>query len=91
MNPDTTQHDTVEHLNTTMEEVVKPTLVRIETQVLKTNGSVRGLLSWKSYIQGGLTVICIVLLPIIFMVIQNYMTSTENFKTLQILQANIKK
>jgi len=50
-------HIEITKLNQTMEEVVKPTLVRIEAQTTKTNGTVRDLQRWKSYIMGGLSVI----------------------------------
>lgn len=41
----------------------KEQLTRIEVQVLKTNGTVANLKSWKSYITGGLTILTIVILP----------------------------
>lgn len=43
----------------------KEQLTRIEVQVLKTNGSVANLKSWKSYITGGLTILTIVIVPAI--------------------------
>ena len=82
-------HIEITKLNQTMEEVIKPTLVRIEAQTIKTNGTVRDLQRWKSYIMGGLSVICIVLLPLIFMVVQNYFTSIGNQEMIKNLQANV--
>ena len=82
-------HIEITKLNQTMEEVVKPALARIEMQTTKTNGTVRDLQRWKSYIMGGLSVICIVLLPLIFMVVQNYFTSIGNQEMIKNLQANV--
>lgn len=82
-------HIEITKLNQTMEEVIKPTLVRIEAQTTKTNGTVRDLQRWKSYIMGGLSVICIVLLPLIFIVIQNYFSDMQNTVMIKSLQANI--
>ena len=84
-------HTEIIKLNQTMDEVIKPTLVRIETQTTRTNGNVRDLQKWRSFITGGLSVICIVLLPLIFMVVQNYFTSMENQNMIKNLQANVEQ
>ena len=82
-------HAEIAKLNQTMEEVVKPTLVRIEMQTTKTNGTVRNLQQWKSFMMGGLAVIGVVLLPIIFIVIQNYFSDMQNTVMIKSLQANV--
>ena len=41
------------------------TVERIEAQTIKTNGSVRGLQIWKSFIVGGMAVITMVVIPMI--------------------------
>ena len=81
-------HAEIAKLNQTMEEVVKPTLARIEVQTTKTNGTVRSLQQWKSFMMGGLAVIGVVLLPIIFIVIQNYFSDMQNTTIIKSLQAN---
>ena len=83
------EHDLVQKLNITMEEIVKPTLIRIEDKATKTNGNIRDLQRWRAYMTGGLTVICVVLLPLVFMVIQNYLSTVENQQMIRNLQANI--
>ena len=83
-------HAEIAKLNQTMEEVVKPTLVRIEMQTTKTNGTVRSLQQWKSFMMGGLAVIGAVLLPLIFIVVQMYYKSIAKYSNIEQFTSNHK-
>ena len=63
-------------------------LQRIEAQTVKTNGSVRSLQAWRGYIMGGLAVITVVILPLIFLVIKNVISIQTNTQNINNLQAN---
>lgn len=45
------------------------TLSRIETQTVKTNGSVADLKGWQSYMKGGLTILSILVVPVLLYII----------------------
>jgi hypothetical protein len=45
---------------------------KIIEQTTKTNGSVRDLQRWRSYILGALSVISIIIIPVAFMVLESW-------------------
>lgn len=52
---------------------IKDTVSRIEMQTIRTNGRVSSLEVWKGFITGGLAVIVLLLLPILFIMVTNYL------------------
>lgn len=56
-------------IDTFMDEITA-TLGRIETQTTKTNGSVRSLQVWRGFITGGLAILAIIVIPLLFMLIK---------------------
>lgn len=56
-------------IDTFMDEI-KETLGRIETQTIKTNGSVRSLQVWRGFITGGLAILALIVIPLLFMLIK---------------------
>lgn len=55
-------------------EHVKQNLEEIKNQVIKTNGRVGNLETWRSYMTGAIAVIALMLAPIILLIIQNYIS-----------------
>lgn len=51
---------------------IQKTVARIEAQTVKTNGRTSKLENWQNFIMGGLAVITILMLPILFIVVNNY-------------------
>lgn len=47
-------------------EEIRNTLARIEAQTTKTNGSVRSLQIWRGFITGGLAIITVLIIPLLF-------------------------
>jgi hypothetical protein len=60
------------------------TVERIEAQTMKTNGSVRGLQIWKSFIVGGMAVITMIVIPMITFIFFDKITQlNEKIETSQ--------
>lgn len=56
-----------------MDNIIKEihsTVKRIEEQTTKTNGRVSKLETWRGFITGGLAVVAVLLVPILFMLIK---------------------
>ena len=49
---------------------IKETLERIEAQTMKTNGRVSALEIWQGFMKGGLAIIMVFILPIIFFLLK---------------------
>ena len=54
-------------------EEMKKELSALTTQVLKTNGSVTKLKEWRSYMLGGMAVLTLLVVPLLFMVLGIYL------------------
>jgi hypothetical protein len=48
---------------------------QIIEQTTKTNGTVRSLQIWKAYITGAITVLTVLVLPIVFMILRDWLSS----------------
>ena len=53
---------------------IKRKLDLIHKQVITTNGRVTGLERWKSYMQGGMTVLSIIVVPLVVYVVRGWIT-----------------
>lgn len=49
---------------------IKDSLNRIEVQTTKTNGKVLALQKWQSFIQGGLAILALIIVPIVIYLIK---------------------
>jgi len=63
----------------------KEQLDRIELQTKKTNGRVNGLENWRSYVAGGLAVITIVGLPMLWILI----TDVKELRESKVISSNL--
>lgn len=52
---------------------MKGDLIEIKEQVRKTNGRVNKLEGWQKFIQGGLAIITLLIVPILLFLISNYL------------------
>jgi hypothetical protein len=52
---------------------IKDALIRIEAQTTRTNGRVNKLENWRGFITGGLAILSAIMLPVVFIVIGNYL------------------
>jgi len=59
------QHQSIQDSIKDFHKVTKETLERIEAQTIKTNGSVRGLLLWQSYVKGSTWILPIIVSSIV--------------------------
>lgn len=62
-----------EHISEKYDDM-KEQLNRIEIQTTETNGKVRSLQVWRGFITGGLAIVTVLLIPILFMLIQSYVS-----------------
>ncbi len=59
------QHQSLSDSIRDFHRITKETLDRIEAQTIKTNGSVKGLLLWQSYVKGSTWIIPIVVSAVV--------------------------
>ena len=56
-------------------EVIHEVLTRVEKKVDRTNGRVSKLEAWKNRLAGAIVIMNIIILPIIYFFIKNYLTT----------------
>lgn len=64
------------HMNSRFDRQDKQ-LADIKEQTIKTNGRVSKLEGWQSFIKGGMAVITILLVPLLFMMIELYLKNIK--------------
>ena len=52
---------------------IRASMTRIETQTIKTNGRVASLERWQSFMQGGLAILAILVVPLVIYFFTNRM------------------
>jgi hypothetical protein len=52
---------------------IKDSVLRVETQTMKTNGRVDSLMVWRGFVTGGLAVIVVLLLPVVFILVSSFL------------------